>query len=103
MELKLVSATDGTLVLKTTGRICPNSAEQASDPLVALLGPHVFTQRVALDLSDSDFMSSTGIGWLLHCHRRFEAEGGRLEIRSVPKSVEQLFRLMQLQSVFHTT
>jgi anti-anti-sigma factor len=57
----------------------------------------------ALDLEDADFISSSGVGWLLHTHKQFEKHGGKLELREVSKPIDQVLRLMRLQSVLHWT
>jgi anti-anti-sigma factor len=101
MDLKLVDSTDGSIRVKATGPITPDAADQPRDPLIGLLGPQVFEHRVALDLEEADFISSSGIGWLLYCHKRFEQQGGKLELRSVSKPIDQVLRLMRLQTVLH--
>jgi len=101
MQLERVDSDDDVLHVKTIGQIAPNSAEQLRDPLVVLLGPQVFERRVSLNLAESAFISSSGIGWLLHLHKRFEQHGGKLALCCVPKEIEQVFQLMRLHSVLH--
>jgi anti-anti-sigma factor len=101
MELKLVETQDGSIRIKATGPITPDAANPPRDPLIGLLGPQVFERSVALDLEESDFISSSGIGWLLHCHKRFEQQGGKLVLKGVSKPIDQVLRLMRLQTVLH--
>jgi anti-anti-sigma factor len=101
MELQLVDTADGSIRVKATGPITPDAPEHPRDPLIGLLGPQVFERRVALDLEEADFISSSGIGWLLYCHKRFEQHGGKLELGKVSKPIDQVLRLMRLQTVLH--
>jgi anti-anti-sigma factor len=101
MQMKLVDTSDGTVRVRITGPITPDSAVQPNDPLIGLLGPEVFESRVALDLEDADFISSSGVGWLLHTHKQFEKQGGKLELLAVSKPVDQVLRLMRLQNVLN--
>jgi len=101
MKLQCFDVADDDVQVRAVGRIAPDAAEQLSDPLIALLGPQVFTRRVALDLSDSEFISSAGIGWLLHLHKQFERHGGKLTLRPVSREVDQVLRMMRLESVLN--
>jgi len=101
MELQLVDTSDGSIRVKAKGSITPDAPDQPSDPLVGLLGAQVFERQVALDLEEAEYISSSGIGWLLHCHKRFEQHGGKLMLCSVSKPVDQVIRLMRLNSVLN--
>jgi anti-anti-sigma factor len=101
MQLKLVDTSDGSIGVRISGPITPETANPPNDPLVGLLGAQMFEKHVALDLEDAEFISSSGIGWLLHCHKRFEQHGGKLELRTVSKPIDQVLRLMRLQNVLN--
>ena len=101
MRLVCVEETEELVQVKTVGQIAPSSADQLRDPFLELFGPQIFHRSVELDLSESDFISSSGIGWLLQANKRFEQHGGKLTLHSIPKAIEQVLRIMRLQSVLH--
>lgn len=96
MELKL--AADGDpLCIQVCGRITGPALQP--DPLTAFLGNDVFGRRVLVDLTQSDFLDSSGVGWMLGCNKKFREAGGRLVIHSATPMVMQVFRLMRLTKV----
>jgi anti-anti-sigma factor len=58
---------------------------------------------VLLDLSGADFISSSGIGWLITCNKRFKEAGGLLIIHSLVPMVSQMLTLMRLNRVLSIT
>ena len=96
MELKLTTEGD-PLCVQVCGRITASAVQP--DPLAALLGHDVFSRRVLLDLVQSDYLDSSGVGWLLGCQKKFRDAGGRFVIHSVTPMVMQVFRLMRLSKV----
>lgn len=101
MQLKLVAQGEHDIRLQARGRITQASFPPDKDPLSDMLGIDVYHQRVLLDLEGLDYMDSTGVGWLLSCHKRFREAGGMLVIYSVPKVVDNIFKLMRLERVLH--
>jgi hypothetical protein len=74
-----------------------------SDPLIGLLGPDCYSLTVILDLQQTTFIETSGIGWLVGCHTRFLRGGGRLILHSLPPFLEdvlvKLVRLDQLLTI----
>ena len=103
MNLQCVEVAGDVVQVRAIGQIAPTPEEQLRDPFVSLLGTQIFSKRVSFDLSDAEFISSSGIGWLLHLHKQFEANGGRLTLGPVSREVEQVLRMMRLESVLHLT
>ena len=65
-----------------------------------MLGPEVFGRRVLFDLAQTTFMDSSGVAWLLACHRRFDNAGGCIVYHSLQADVQQTLRdLLQLDRV----
>lgn len=103
MDLSLHSdRSDSVLHVTCSGEI-KNPGQNANDPepLEALIGPDVFTKRVALDLEQTTFIGSSGISWLISCHNAFGEQGGRLVVHSVPPVVKQVFDLLRLGKLLH--
>jgi anti-sigma B factor antagonist len=101
MQLDLISADNHLTLVELSGRITPDSFSQDSEPLASLLGPGAYRRRVLLDLTNSDYINSSGVGWLLVCHKRFRDAGGRLVIHSIPKLVRGVLDLLKMDQVFH--
>ncbi len=54
-----------------------------------------------LNLEDSNYIDSSGVGWLLRCNKRFREAGGRLVLHSVPPLALQVFQVLKLDKLFH--
>jgi|ERR1043166_2197284 anti-sigma B factor antagonist len=59
--------------------------------------------RIAVDLSDVEFMSSTAYGCLIGAHDDAERNGGRLIFCGASLAVREVFRLLGLCDVLHLT
>lgn len=55
---------------------------------------------VVLDLSDINFMDSTGLGAMLSCLRAMKAKGGSLRVASLTPEVRRLFDMVMMDRVF---
>ncbi len=64
-------------------------------------GVDVFSKKLIVDLSGADAIDSTGIGWMIGCHRRASARGGAIVFHSPEPSVQRTLRLMRLSQVLH--
>jgi anti-anti-sigma factor len=99
MELFLLSEDDNITSIGCDGNITQSQMTSGGDPLENLLGPKGFARLVLLDLDKTGYIDSSGIGWLIGCHRRFTAAGGRMILHSVPPMVEQVIHLLKLQNL----
>jgi anti-anti-sigma factor len=70
-----------------------------NNPLEDLLGMDCYKRQVLLDLGQAGFIDSSGVGWLMGCHRRFLAGGGRFIVHSVPPLVAQVIHLLKLETI----
>lgn len=59
-----------------------------------------FPQRVVVDLSELEFMDSSGLHELLRAHERASQNGHRLSLRRGPPCVQRLFELTNTGHVF---
>jgi len=53
-----------------------------------------------IDLSEVEFMDSTGLGSMLSCLRTIKAKGGTLRLCSLSSEVKQLFEMVMMDRVF---
>jgi stage II sporulation protein AA (anti-sigma F factor antagonist) len=104
MKLSVISSDDNLLHVRCEGTISQNEFTDETEPLRELLasqsGPR---QKVILDLERATFIDSSGIGWLLICHKRLRENGGELIIHSVPPLIEQVLDLVKLPKIIHVS
>ena len=53
-----------------------------------------------IDLSDVEFMDSTGLGSMLSCLRIVKSKGGTLKLCNLTPEVKQLFEMVMMDRVF---
>lgn len=100
MELEKVSDDGNVLRLQAKGCVKQNAAMAELEPMGALLGGEGYSRKVLLDLSNADFVDSSGLSWLLVCHKRFREAGGRVVLHSVPLVVMQILQVLCLDRAF---
>jgi anti-anti-sigma factor len=69
--------------------------------LAELLGPNGFSWTILLDLSDVDYLDSSGVGWLMRCHKRFSESGGLFVIHSMSAMARNTIKLLKLDAMLH--
>ncbi len=100
MELAITENGDDVVRLSLKGRISQKELSPLHDPLCDLVGPNTYRKTVVMDLSRAEYVDSSGIGWLLGCHKRLRSGGGRLVLHSLPPVVSNVMRVLKLDTVF---
>ena len=100
MELEKVSDDGDVLRLRAKGCVKQSAAMAELEPLGVLLGEGGYGRNVLLDLSEADFVDSSGLSWLLVCHKRFRQAGGKVVLHSVPVVVMQVLDVLSLDQAF---
>ena len=99
MELTLLPP-DGELIrVACAGQIQQYLIPSAPHPLEKVLGPDCFNRRILLNLERTTFIDTSGIAWLLSCHKRCLQNGGRLVIHSAPPLIDQTLRVLRMDMV----
>jgi anti-anti-sigma factor len=101
MKLSLRSIEGEVLSLQCEGWITQAHMKPGTDAFVAVCGSRTYCQRVLLDLDKTEFVDSSGIGWLMACQKRFTRDHGVLVIHSVPPTIRNVFDLLRLNTVLH--
>lgn len=57
--------------------------------------------KVILDLSELQFVDSTGLGTIVSCLKMLNALGGGLKLYGMSKSIRALFELVRMHRVFY--
>jgi anti-anti-sigma factor len=99
MNLKIDSQSEGVCHMSLAGRISQVSNASMSQELSQLLGEANFNQKILISLRDTDFIDSSGIGWLLATDKKIRSAGGELVLHSLPLEVQHIFGLMRLNKV----
>lgn len=100
MHLTLKASEGGVAQVHCEGDVTQaRFPSNANNPLEDLLGAQCYEQKVLLDLEKSGYIDSSGIGWLMACHKRFLQAKGQLVIHSVPPLVEQVIHVLRLHSI----
>ncbi|HYV38779.1 MAG TPA: STAS domain-containing protein [Gemmataceae bacterium] len=100
MRLFLTSEDDAVTCVACEGEISQSRfANNSNNPLEDLLGVNCYDRRVVMDLGQASFIDSSGICWLLACHKRFLASSGHMVLYSVPPMIDQVLRLLQLHTL----
>ena len=58
---------------------------------------------LTVDLSDLDYVDSSGLGVLISIHKRCLQKGGKMVITGLRGMVEELFKLTRLDLVFNVS
>lgn len=96
MKILLV-ADEGSLVrMAIDGPLDSFNAVIDSCALFKLLNRERLDVAVLLDLARVTFITSGGVNWMLTCHNRLAADGGRLIFHSVPPAVMEVLQFLRL-------
>jgi anti-anti-sigma factor len=101
MKLTLVSAEPGLVRISSADDITIVDFAGGAQCLDAVLGPEAYQGTVLLNLAESGYIDSSGVGWLVQCHGRFQKAGGQLVVHSIPPMVNHCFRVLGMYDVLH--
>jgi anti-anti-sigma factor len=99
MDLSLEASEGDVARVRVAGRIVQERLSAMNDPVAELLGEGAYGRRVLMNMTGAAFIDSSGVGWLLKCHRAFREKGGRLVLHSIPPIVSNVLRVMRLETV----
>lgn len=99
MKLSVASDDGQRVCVAITGQVTQRDLGPLDEPLVELLGHGAYARQVRLDLSDTNFMDSSGVGWLLACHKRMRQAGGKLTLHAPHPVVANVLRVLKLEKV----
>lgn len=99
MKMELVSADGEVARLRLNGRVTQAELSEGDDPLVELLGAEAYARKALVDLTGADFIDSSGVGWLLNCHKKFRQANGRFILHSIPPLVRRTLQVLRMELV----
>jgi anti-anti-sigma factor len=93
---------DGEVVqLDCGGEISQVGFQVGENPVATALPPGGFSRKVLLNLARANYIDSSGVSWLIVCHRQFEQAGGTLVLYAVPPQVAQVLQLLRLSTILN--
>lgn len=98
-----VDGSTGVTVIAFPG--CPLIDQDSVDAVTAALLDAVATSeppRIALDLSNVQFLSSQGLAMLLQVRRAVDGRGGEAVLCQPRSEVVRLLRIARFDKIFHT-
>jgi len=102
MNLRLCSEDSAEICrIRAEGDI--RAVEEPRDPreIEELLGPQCYRRPILLDLQDAAHIDSSGVSWLIKCHKLCQSEGGKLVLHSIPPSVVGILKMLRLEQVLN--
>jgi anti-anti-sigma factor len=100
MEIEVLGYTGPVLRIAIIGRIVRSNHAPMIQSFESILGPEGYRQPVVVNMERTTFIDSSGVAFLIQCHKRFLQAGGRLIFHSVTPAVRDLFQTMGLLQVF---
>lgn len=91
---------DTVAVVAIAGRLTASGAPQLRTEINDLV--EAGTNRVVIDLGQTEFVDSSGLGALIGGLKSTRVAGGDLRIAAVPDSVRTVLRLTNLDRVLHS-
>ena len=101
MEIKVLSDDGSVLRLQMVGRVVQSDSTPELDTMDDALGTAGYARNVLLSLEETHFIDSSGLSWLVICHKRFSQAGGRMILHSIPPTSLELLKVMRLDLVLH--
>jgi len=97
MKLRIEPSDQATIIHVESNHLdAANTTEFRNAVSEAIAG----RKRVLIDLTDVQFVDSSGLGALLSCLRQISADGGRLRLCGISRTVRSLFELVRMHRVF---
>ena len=88
----------GVLVVTLTGRLDSGTAQSAEDNFVRALGDGA--TRIAIDLSQVDYISSAGLRILLVIAKKLQQSKGKIVLFGLVANVREVFSISGFDKIF---
>ena len=99
MKLTIVQDDPQGVRVAISGKVTQHDFSATQEPLADMLGRGVYGRQISLDLAETMYVDSAGVGWLLTCHKRTREAGGKLKLENTPSIVANLLRLLKLSKL----
>ena len=99
MKLSLIEDNGQHTKISITGPITQREFLPLQEPLSEVLMGNAFSRPVLLDLSEVTHVDSSGIGWMLACHKQLRQAGGKFIIHSCPPLFTSVAKVLRLEQI----
>jgi anti-anti-sigma factor len=100
MKLSLQSDNGEVVLIELAGQVIQKHISPFNEPLGELLGEDAYSRNVLIDMHDVESLDSSGVGWLLVCHKRIRENGGTLVLHSLSPVARSVLKVLNLYLVF---
>ena len=97
MKLSVQTDEDGIVRLHNDGEIRLGDQLGERSSIEDLLGPDCYRQKILLDLKNTSYIDSAGVGWLVRFHKLCQQSGGVLVLHSLPPAILAILRLLHME------
>lgn len=99
MSIKIEKHHNGVVVCYLAGRLTnENTSQESENAIVNQL--EAGTIMLVVDLTEVDYMNSSGLNWLLRMFTKVRNKGGDLVIASPSDAVTKILEVSKLNSIF---
>ncbi|MEO0586426.1 MAG: STAS domain-containing protein [Planctomycetota bacterium] len=99
MEINFQEVDDNVLVVNLDGGIDSSTAKELNDAMTKMVDAGF--NRIVVDCSKLNYISSLGIGTLVTLHRRLQKRGGDVKLACLYGTVWDVFKISKLDIIFH--
>jgi anti-sigma B factor antagonist len=98
MKVERKKSEKGIEILQVSGRIDPSTSNQLEEEINTVFSTGQF--KLVLNLSEVDFISSTGLRIFLTALKKVKAQNGDVKICCMNSNVEKVFKIAGFVSLF---
>lgn len=99
MKVNLLSTDESPVSVEVSGNVTQRDVSPFSEPLGDLIGPDAYSKAVIVNLRSVDVLDSSGVNWLLSCHKRFKEGGGRIILHSLSPVALNVLKVLSMHLV----
>jgi anti-anti-sigma factor len=97
MQLRVLSFDEhGVVRVQCEGNISQQHFQPGVDPLESVLGPMCWNHKILLNMEKTGYIDSSGVSWLIVCHKKCREHKGNLVIYGVPPVVKHILKLLRM-------
>jgi anti-sigma B factor antagonist len=94
-----VSQVDGVPVVRAAVEVDATNAQDLRSAILAAISTG--TERLIVDMSDTEFCDSTGLNVLVRAHKRLKEAGGELLLVATEPTLLRIFKVTGMDTMFH--
>jgi anti-anti-sigma factor len=97
MKLSVQTEQDGVVRLRNDGEIRLGDQLRERSSLEDILGPDCYGRKILLDMKNTSYIDSAGVGWIVKFHKLCQQAGGMLVLHSLPPAILAILRLLHME------